>query len=171
MQLKQFIPQEFCLKCDVCCRFYQDHCVWAPLFTESEISCLVKKSILSSLIFTTSATANTGGQRINLLKHQDYFVCPCFNPSDSKCKIYIYRPFECQLYPFLLTREGTQFYLAQDKKCPYLNITGEHKIKAYAGYLKNEFKKKDTISFLRQNQELFAEYPTADLKLLFPIEL
>ena len=179
MQLKQLVPEEFCLRCDVCCRFSQAHTVWAPLFTDSEIKYLVKKNILPALVFTghseTKIAKDRSGsmpiciQRINLIEHNGCFICPCFNPSDHSCKIYADRPFECQLYPFLLMRKDDKFYLVQDKKCPYLNKIKEPRLKGYINYLKEEFKKEDILSFLRQNQELFAEYPTTDLKLLFSI--
>lgn len=171
MQLKQFIPKEICLQCDVCCRFHQARTIWVPLFTESEIRYLAEKNILPSLMFTSGTANKKGGRRINLIEQENCFICPCFNPSDSKCKIYQNRPFECQLYPFLLVKDGLRFYLAQDKKCPYLNIIEDNKTKTYTDYLRKEFNKNNIISLLRQNRELFAEYPPADLKLLFSIEL
>ncbi|MBL7197004.1 MAG: YkgJ family cysteine cluster protein [Candidatus Omnitrophica bacterium] len=181
MQLKRLIPQEFCLRCDICCRFPQNDTVWTPLFTNSEVKYLVENDILPPLVFTshpkTKIRKNScspekiGAQRINLIGHKDYFICPCLEPSDYKCKIYADRPLECQLYPFLLTKKEGQFYLAQDKKCPYLDIADETKLKFYINYLKAELEKEDMVSFLKQNQELFVEYPATDLKLLFPIDV
>ena len=178
MQLKQLIPEEFCLRCDVCCRFPQAHTVWAPLFADSEIKYLVEKDILPPLVFTdyqktkiANNSSNVSAQRINLIKYKDYFICPCFNPPNSKCKIYGNRPFECQLYPFLLTKKGDKFYLTQDKKCPYLDGLEQSQLKEYVNYLKKEFRKEDVVFFLKQNLVLFTEYPAVDLKLLFPIDI
>jgi Fe-S-cluster containining protein len=176
MPLKQLVPEEFCLRCDVCCRFPELHTVWSPLFTESEIKHLVEKDILPPLLFTLppdslpkNKTKQHKTQRIDLITHKDYFICPCFNSDDSKCKIYANRPFECVLYPFLLVRKGKKSYLAIDKKCPYIENLNQGEIKSYADYLKKELNKKSIKSFLENNPELFAEYPATDLKLLFSI--
>ncbi|MDD5617971.1 MAG: YkgJ family cysteine cluster protein [Candidatus Omnitrophica bacterium] len=178
MPLKQLVPEEFCLSCDVCCRFADLHTIWSPLFTDKEIKHLVEKDILPALLFTLpsdSASKNKTKQhktqRINLLEHKDYFICPCFNPGDSKCKIYDNRPFECVIYPFLLTRKNNKFYLAADKKCPYLGNLKEDEIKSYAEYLKKELQKDKNKTFLKNNPELFTDYPATDLELFFPLKL
>ena len=170
MQLKQFVPQEFCLRCDVCCRFPQPDTVWAPLFTGSEIRRLVENGTLPPVVFTNHHKDNrSGAQRIKLLDNTDNFICSCFNPCDHKCKIYDYRPFECQLYPFLLTRKDNKLYLSKDKGCPYCNSGSEDIIRDQIDYLKKEFQKEDMCSFLKQNQELFVEYPSSNIEILFPI--
>lgn len=176
MPLKQLVPEEFCLRCDVCCRFPEAHTVWSPLFTKSEIKHLVDKDILPPLLFTLaqdnlakSKATQHKTQRIDLIAYKDYFICPCFNPSDNKCKIYTNRPFECVLYPFLLVRKGKKSFLAVDKKCPYVENLSQDEIKTYSDYLKKELNKKSVKSFLEDNPELFAEYPPVDLKLLFSI--
>jgi Fe-S-cluster containining protein len=173
IQLKQFVPQEFCLKCDVCCRFSQPDTIWAPFFAASEISNLVENDILPPLVFTSHPpdSKKTGAQRINLTEIKDHYICPCFNPPDQKCKIYPHRPFECQLYPFLLTRKEGRFYVSQDNECPYFKIGPADKIKKHIDYLRQEFRSKEIIAFLKQNQELFVEYPPFDLEVLFPVNL
>lgn len=172
MQLKQVVPQEFCLRCSVCCRFSVPDTVWAPLFTESEIKQLVENDILPPVVFTNQPKKNnSSAQRINLIEHEDKFICPCFNIPDQKCKIYKHRPFECRLYPFLLSIDNSKFYLAKDNQCPYFKSGEKERIKNHIDYLRKEFKKEESISFLKQNQVLFVEYPCADLELLFPIDL
>jgi len=176
MPLPQLVPSEFCLRCDVCCRFSELYTVWSPLFTKSEIKHLVDKDILPPLLFTlsennlpNSKTSLHKTQRIDLVAHKDYFICPCFNPSDNKCKIYDNRPFECALYPFLLVCKDKKSFLAVDKKCPYVENLSQDEIKSYSDHLKKELNKKAHKSFLESNPELFADYPAADIKLLFPI--
>ncbi|MDD5004998.1 MAG: YkgJ family cysteine cluster protein [Candidatus Omnitrophica bacterium] len=179
MLFKQLVPQDFCLSCDVCCRFTEPQTIWAPLFTKEEIEYLVEKDILPPLVFTGHPENQTkkdknkisSAQRINLVNYKDYFICPCFDVFDSHCKIYAERPFECQLYPFLLVRKSNKFYLAMDKKCPYLNKVQKNQLKTYTDYLRKEFAKKKVLSFLRQNQELFCEYPSGDLELLFSLDI
>lgn len=141
MLLKQLIPQEFCLKCEVCCRFTDEHTCWTP---------------------------KDSTQHIKLIKHKDYFICPYFNPQNHFCKIYPNRPFECQLYPFLLVKKNKEFFLALDKNCPYLENCNKRKLNGCINYLKKEFQKKQNKLFLEQNKELFSEYPLDSLEILFP---
>ncbi|MFC1646242.1 YkgJ family cysteine cluster protein [Candidatus Omnitrophota bacterium] len=174
IQLKQFIPREFCLRCDVCCRFLGSDSIWAPLFTKSEVKYLVNNDILPPLVFTIhpkDKDLKADQARINLVEHKDCFVCPCLEVSSHKCKIYTDRPFECRFYPFLLVKRENEFYVAKDKKCPYFDAAKENVVKNYIDYLKNDFNRDDSISFLKQNQELFTVYPAADLELLFPLEI
>lgn len=172
---RQFIPQQFCLHCDICCRFSQVRSVWTPLFTESEIRYLVKKKILPPSIFTATLTHqiahNKKAQYINLIAYKDLFICPCFNPSGQKCRIYQDRPFECRLYPFLLIKKCKKLFLGLDKRCPYLGNCGKEKIESYIDYLKREFQKQKNKSFLAENKDLFAEYPHNNLELLFSLDL
>lgn len=176
MQLKQLVPQEFCLRCDVCCRFPQADSVWAPLFTKSEVKHLVENDILPPLVFTTHPDQEQGVKeinplKINLIAHEDYYICPCLEPREHKCKIYEQRPFECQLYPFLLVKSHGKFYLAKDIKCPYFKSGPEDKTKIYIEYLKKELQTQKMLYFLNANLDLFTKYPVEDLELLFPIHL
>ena len=178
MRVKQLIAHKFCLKCDGCCRFSQANTVWAPLFVKSEIKYLIKENFFSLADFSNIA----GRQRLQPLKHKDYFICPCFNPINHLCKIYKNRPFECQLYPFLLVKKDDKFYLAQDDKCLYISVCRKEKLSRRTAYLEKKLNQKQTISFLKQNKELFnplesycltgfTEYPASELKLLFPINI
>ena len=177
IQLKQFIPKEFCLRCDVCCRFPESDSAWGPLFTKSEVKCLVEKDILPPLVFTIRPKdkdhkfRKLGSLRINLIEHKDGFVCPCLNVSLHECKIYADRPFECRFYPFLLVKRENKLYVAKDKKCPYFDAAKESVVKNYIDYLKNELNRNDIIDFLKQNQGLFTDYPAVDLELLFPVDM
>ncbi|MDD5356450.1 MAG: YkgJ family cysteine cluster protein [Candidatus Omnitrophica bacterium] len=177
MQLKQLVPESFCLSCDVCCRFSEGYTVWSPLFTEAEIKHLVNKDILPPSIFTSPRPEADGNKvkhehrtrRINLVAYKDYFICPCFRPEDKKCRIYEDRPFECRLYPFLLVNRGGKFYMAQDTKCPYLRSAQQEEIDSYVNYLQEALQADEARMFLKNSPQLFADYPAADLKLLFPI--
>ena len=162
--LKQFIPQEICLGCDICCRFTSCDTIWAPIFTEEEIKLLVDSNTLPPLLFTETKSKHT--HRINLKPYKDYFICPCFNPQDNKCKIYHDRPFECRLYPFLLVKEKDKFCLAYDKKCAYMKDDTNKDREGYVECLRSEFKKKENQAFLRQHQELFFEYPLDDIVIV-----
>ena len=73
------------------------------------------------------------------------------------------------MYPFLLVKKQGKFYLARDNNCLYFKSGPEDKIKTYIEYLKKELQKKEMVYFLKENLELFTEYPEEHLELLFPI--
>ena len=172
MQLKQLVPQEFCLRCDVCCRFPQADSVWVPLFTKTEVRHLVENDILPPIVFTTHPDQEKiTPLKINLITHEDYYICPCLEPQEHKCKIYEQRPFECRIYPFLLVKNKDKLYLAKDNKCPYFKSGPSDRINTFIEDFKKELQKKEMIYFLRANVDLFTEYPTEDLELLFSISL
>ncbi|MFA4842742.1 MAG: YkgJ family cysteine cluster protein, partial [Candidatus Omnitrophota bacterium] len=101
--IKQIIPQEVCLKCQGCCRFSEKDSVWSPSLLDEEAESLGQKKIL----LIASAAGNV-------------FFCSFFEPEKNACKIYSRRPFECQLYPFLLKRKDKKTFLAVDPKCPFI---------------------------------------------------
>lgn len=110
-RLKQLIPKDFCLGCDVCCRFPQALSSQRPYFSASEI----KKC-------PAFFPERTKGTHITLTPYQEYFICPNFNPVLNKCTIYQKRPFDCQLYPFTITYNSTneEIVLGMDTKCPFV---------------------------------------------------
>ncbi len=108
--IKQFVTEEFCLKCRGCCHFSGEDSVWGPALLKEE---------RGDKLFAKAATCEG---KITLLKNSQEgdFVCPFFNPGINQCKIYPSRPFECQLYPFLINRQGNKAFLAADLNCPFL---------------------------------------------------
>ena len=42
IQIKKFIPQDFCLGCDICCRFSVIDSLWAPVFSKEEAESIIK---------------------------------------------------------------------------------------------------------------------------------
>jgi len=174
MQLKQLVPGELCLKCDTCCRFSENGSIWGPQFSESEAKYLVENNILPPAVFMDQSKKDSNikdSLELNLIEHESCFICPCLDSSNHKCKIYKHRPFDCRLYPFLLTKKDNKFYLARDKKCPYFKSADRAVVEEYIDYLKKELCRKGAIDFLIQNKELFSEYPVQDLELFFPISI
>ncbi|PIY84861.1 MAG: hypothetical protein COY77_00390 [Candidatus Omnitrophica bacterium CG_4_10_14_0_8_um_filter_43_18] len=106
--LKQFVPNEICLKCDACCRFAQQNSRYAP--------------VLLSDSFSDSTC------RLSLKPHKDIFICQNFSPESNSCNIYAHRPLDCQLYPFMVTynKEYENIVLVLDAKCPYAKVITGH---------------------------------------------
>ncbi|MCX7661064.1 MAG: YkgJ family cysteine cluster protein [Candidatus Omnitrophica bacterium] len=113
--LKQLIPQEVCLKCRNCCRFSSSDSVWSPCLLEEEIQNLIDRKDIPAVSISID-------KRIVpvLSPEGEGFICPLLNIRENKCRIYEFRPFECQLYPFLLSVRRRKVMLTVDLSCPYV---------------------------------------------------
>jgi Fe-S-cluster containining protein len=151
--IKQFVPQEFCLKCKGCCRFKDMDSVWAPCLLEEEIQGLLDKKIPPAAISSERRLLpvpqpGAGG-----------YVCPFLNIADNKCKIYGFRPFECQLYPFLINLRNKRVLLTLDLNCPYIkeNLKSEE-LKAYTEYLATFLNSPQKKKLLKDNPHVLQAY-------------
>jgi len=113
--LKQFIPNDYCLKCDVCCRFGQKNSIYAPKFLPSEVKRLGDR-FFQTTILRKNLSPSCGGS----------YLCQYFSPFANSCNIYANRPLDCQLYPFMVTydKEYENIILCIDTKCPYVKKMG-----------------------------------------------
>lgn len=116
--LYQIIPSDVCFSCDVCCRFLEADSPLAPIFTEVETAKAVARGADPALF-----RPQTDGKsaQIQLKPHNDFYICPFFEPETSRCTIYPIRPLDCQLYPFALMRseDGNTVVLGVDTLCPF----------------------------------------------------
>ncbi|MDD5019575.1 MAG: YkgJ family cysteine cluster protein [Candidatus Omnitrophica bacterium] len=164
--LEQLVPQEVCLSCDGCCRYAQAASVWSPLFLFEEIQELTQKNLVPSCIFSHAKGSFHKAARIDLVAHGDHFICPCFDEKTRQCKIYLYRPLDCRLYPFLLVRQEGRLALGVDMKCPYIR---EHLEEAPTReYTKDlqDFLSSPEFRIIAQNDPgIFQEYPS-DVQVL-----
>jgi uncharacterized cysteine cluster protein YcgN (CxxCxxCC family) len=97
---------------------------------------------------------------INLVKHNDYYICPLFDLTTNSCLDYQNRPFDCLIYPFLLHREKGKYYLALHSECCFVRENTNNpefekllstSIKLFAG---GKIKK-----FMSTHRNLFLQYP------------
>lgn len=100
-------------------------------------------------------------------------LCQFFNPENHHCAIYTSRPFECELYPYVISRnkEVTALYLHLN--CPFVQEhEGQEKITAYDRYLEDFFKRPDVMSFLSRNREFLNDYSAYqdELRLVFVLK-
>jgi len=152
--IKQFIPQEFCLKCQGCCRFREENSAWSPCLLEEEIESLIDRTDIPSVSLGMD-------KRIVLAKNPagEGFICPFLNISDNKCKIYQSRPFECQIYPFLISMRNKKVYLTVDLNCPYVKEKLNTKeFKAYLGYLTSFLNAPKQLKLLKDNPQIIQAY-------------
>ncbi len=154
--IKQFVPSEVCLSCQGCCRFREEHSPWAPRLFACDIQVLLEQGIPPSLI--------TEEKTIRLLPfvpaQQEGFICPFLECKENTCKVYAFRPLECQLYPFLLHREDKGLYLALDAQCPYAQQKKEsEELKHFAGQLIALLRDTPFKEIIAENFQHIPHYP------------
>jgi Fe-S-cluster containining protein len=142
IKLKQFIPTDFCLKCKGCCRFSSIKTVWSPKLLEEE-----KKPFKNRPL------------KLRPYWKDGNFICSFLEPLGNRCQIYPERPFECQLYPFLINLENNKIFLAVDLNCSFIAKNfNNRKFQGYKRYLVKKFKTKKAKELLRGNYGFAQEY-------------
>jgi len=155
--MKQFLSSDVCLSCEGCCRFDKGKSVWRPKVGEVEERPIIVNLPLSKKIESRSIFEK-GGYLKDKLCHGMY-ACTFFNPDDTTCGIYHNRPFECRLYPFVLTRLENKPAVSVHLSCPYVQQKkGTPEYDQYVSYLKEYFKKAEVSSLLKENSHLFGDY-------------
>lgn len=152
--IKQFVPQEYCLKCQGCCRFKEDNSVWSPCLLDEEIIGLIDKE-------GVPAASITVDRRLQPVPNPDGvgFICPFLGTKDNKCKIYSLRPFECQLYPFLINLRKGKVLLTVDLNCPYVyEKINTQETKDYIVYLAGYLNSPKMIKMLKDNPQIIQAY-------------
>jgi len=117
-KLYQIIPSEVCFSCDVCCRFLEVDSPLAPVFTDREKARVVAAGADPGL-FRLQADGQSA--QVQLKPHDDFYICPFFEPETSRCTIYPIRPLDCQLYPFaiMFSEDRREVVLGVDMLCPF----------------------------------------------------
>jgi len=151
--IKQFVPSSVCLKCRSCCRFREADSVWSPCLLDEEIQEFIDKDI--------PAVSISIDHRLGLLPERsgDGFICPFLKSADNQCQVYANRPFECQLYPFLLNLRSGKVLLTIDLNCPYaseqINTPEMHE---YIHYLTNYLNQRKQLQMLKDNPQIIQAY-------------
>jgi len=151
--IKQFVAQEYCLKCQGCCRFREQNSVWLPCLMDEEIQELLEHNLPPAAISMDrkiQPETNSKG---------DGFVCAFLDLDANRCKIYDLRPFECQLYPFLINLRDKKVILTVDLNCPYVkdNLQSDA-FKEYTDYLVSFLNSPEQIRMLKDNPQLLKAY-------------
>lgn len=148
--IEQFVASRVCLSCKGCCRFMDAASIWNP--------CLLDEEINSNLF--PASISKTGKIIAIYSKEEDIYFCPFLK--EDKCGIYLKRPFECRLYPFLINREGTRFFLAVDLNCPFARDNyGTETFKTYINYLMGFLNGETGKAIIKNNPQLVQDYEGA----------
>jgi len=87
------------------------------------------------------------------------FICPFLSSLDNKCRIYDMRPFECQLYPFLINLRKDRVLLTVDLNCPYVcEKINSQEAKDYISYLSGYLNSPKQLKMLEDNPQIIQAY-------------
>lgn len=157
LSLKQFVPSQTCLACDVCCRFVDENSIWAPVLTDVE-----KAGLPQNLVSPENKLKLKPLKDVLCPQDDKYltgFACTFFEPKKNSCKIYLKRPWECQLYPFLLVKNNKKVSLGLDIKCPFAKERqNSYEFKEFIRYLVIFFKKNDIKNIIKNNPQIIGNY-------------
>ena len=151
--IKQYVSQDFCLRCLGCCRYNCNSSIWAPgLLAQEEKELNLKK--------------------IELIAYRHSYICCFLDLETNLCLIYAQRPLECWLYPFLLNRCGRKLFLGLDLNCPFAKgKTNSLEFKRYSDYLINYLKSPSVFTALSDNLQVFSSYPLGEIFNLAELEI
>lgn len=154
--LPQLVPSAACLDCDVCCRFPEADSFLRPYFTREEIARAVASGV-DPHVFPRST-----GAQIDLVKDQggEGYLCPAFDASTNRCRIYEVRPLDCRLYPLALMWDAAheQVVLGWDTKCPFMRDTVPPAIAAHAERVAALLESEDTLDTLAAHPRLIGRF-------------
>ena len=84
---------------------------------------------------------------------ENKYLCSFFNIEQNSCDIYKNRPFDCQLYPFLLNFKKEELFLAVDLNCPFVEKNSTSQLfQDYVEYLKDLFKSSPVKEMITKNK-------------------
>lgn len=159
IQCNQFVPQDVCRACKGCCRYAAKNTSWSPLFLFEEIVHLTENNIVPACFFTHAGVQRKHAARIDLVDDGEEIICPCFDRPANRCKIYLHRPMDCRIYPFVLARRGKEAYLGVDEKCPYVQQSfGTGSAREYEIYLENVLESAEFLKLAQNNPEIIQDY-------------
>ncbi|MFH0858568.1 MAG: YkgJ family cysteine cluster protein [Candidatus Omnitrophota bacterium] len=152
--IRQFVPESACLKCAGCCRFKEADSVWLPCLLNEEAQELADRegipAVSISIDKKIQPKPNPGGEG---------FVCAFLGCKDNKCGVYRFRPFECQLYPFLINLRNKRVLLTVDLNCPYIkDHLNSKELNEYIDYLVSFLNSSAQIKILKNNPQLLQAY-------------
>lgn len=165
---EQFVPSEVCLKCDGCCRFKEENSLWRPKVSGGE----KKHGGLAEEIFSKNLLDHDG--RIKTVScHGGDYQCSFFQAQSNTCGIYRQRPFECQLYPFILTKDKDKKAVDVHLNCPFVQETrNTPAFDRYVEYLQDFFKRRDVVKFLHDNPDSGGDHShyRSEIQHMFTVE-
>jgi Fe-S-cluster containining protein len=127
--------------------------VWAPCLLDEDIQNLLDSDI-------PPATLSLEKRIIPIASEaSEIYFCPFFAHLDNKCKVYDIRPFECRLYPFLLSLRNKKINLTIDLNCPYAaEKANTQEFRDYVEYLTGYLNSPAQVELLKENPHILQAY-------------
>lgn len=147
----QIVPQKICLSCQGCCRYKEAESLWRPKIALEELK---GNEYKLDLIGALGKNAY-----INTVREKGQNRCSFLDLRTNKCGVYTGRPFECRLYPFLLTNKNGRAAVSVHLSCPYVQESRySPEFAEHVGILKEYFSGGEMLRFLKRNPELLGDY-------------
>ena len=164
LSLDQFVPSEVCLKCNGCCRYKDSSSPWRP-----KLGALDQTGLADLIV--TGGVLDAQAYITTIQACGEHF-CRFLKGEDNTCGIYTRRPFECSLYPFILSKTPDAVKVYVHLSCPYVqDHLSRARYDAYVAYLKEFFRREDVRGFLLGNQGMFHDYTIYAPELLHLFDL
>jgi len=155
-----FVSSEYCLACRGCCRFTSVDSPWRPRIGAGE-----------DFDWLTPEARDDQGY-VKADQTAQGIVCRLLDPVGHLCRVYARRPFECRMYPVILTRADGQWRVYLHLSCPYVQEHyGSEACRRYIQALKDYFQGPGVRAFLRRNSDLAGDYAGAEEELVEVLRL
>ena len=160
--MKTVTRSEDCVVCKDCCKFRKEKLYFAPLFTDDELDALRKRLPDERPLpaFHRQRDSRTVWQ-IELLPsatRPGLYVCPFLDEATNLCAIYPDVPFDCRVWPFLLTwsADGQRVELTcyERKECASLRHINPDEFAAYTAYILDYVRRPAFLRGLHTHLEL-----------------
>lgn len=171
--LPQLVPQEICLSCQGCCRYKEAEGLWRPKISLEELK---GNEYKIDLIGALGKDAY-----INTVEEKGQNRCSFLDLKTNKCGVYTGRPFECRLYPFLLTpspslkekEKNGRVAVSVHLSCPYVQQSRySAEFEKHVSILKAYLSGEGRARFLQNNPALVGDYSEyrGEIEELFTLE-
>jgi Fe-S-cluster containining protein len=151
MQIPQILTSEQCLKCRGCCLFHQAEGDWSPRLTPEDFAGLMKAA--------PDGAWRNGVDRIVLKSCKGAHACSFIDEKSHHCFVYGARPFECRIYPFLLSSEKSGFKVYAHLSCPGIDqLRAAGTWERAVAQIKAFFSQVDVQSFVHRHAVNFPDY-------------
>lgn len=164
MEFPGIVTSAQCLACKGCCAFLHSGGDWSPRLTPEDISLLTEAD--------PERTWLNGEERVSLVPSSRGQACFFLDEASHHCRVYAKRPYECRLYPFLLSHEDGVVKLYAHLSCPALGeLFKKDDWRRRISSTRAFFQQDATLAWVRENARYFVDYRPflAEMKYLFDV--
>lgn len=157
--MKQIVQHEQCQRCRECCRFRADRQYFAPLFTQEEIDRI--RAVRADMPEFTPYNERQTVFQIKLKQAEIddpvyQYVCPFLDEVNYACTVYDMRPFDCQVWPFIVLQEAGRTMLAHftGDVCLALDEADQTDFEVYKDYFAALVTSEKFLTFIKTYPDL-----------------